>query len=81
MLHTEENVQMIGTAWQAITARRDIQPDMFGTLRQMFAARVALLKLAPDAKVEDAAEAVKTELGNYGPKPARVGRKTRTKKS
>ncbi|KKN88878.1 hypothetical protein LCGC14_0244850 [marine sediment metagenome] len=75
MLHTEDDPKMIEKAWQNITARQDIQPDVFKTLRQTFAARVALIKLPKDAKIEDAAAAVKVELNNYGPKAARSGRK------
>lgn len=75
MLHAEDDPKMIETAWQNITARQDIQPDVFKTLRQTFAARAALIKLPQDAKVEDAAAAVKAELNNYGPKAARSGRK------
>jgi MoxR-like ATPase len=75
MLHTEDDPKVIEEAWQAVTARTDIQPDMFNTLRQTFAARVALIKLPKDAKVEDAAVAIEAELKNYGPKPARSGRK------
>jgi hypothetical protein len=80
MLHTETDTKMIEDAWQAVAARQDIQPDMFNTLRQTFAARVALIKLPKDAKVEDAAAAITAELSNYGPKPARSGRKTKAKK-
>jgi hypothetical protein len=75
MLHAEDDPKMIEKAWQNITARQDIQPDVFKTLRQTFAARVALIKLPKDAKIEDAAAAVKAELNNYGPKAARSGRK------
>jgi MoxR-like ATPase len=75
MLHTEDDTKMIEAAWQVVASRQDIQPDMFNTLRQTFAARVALIKLPKDAKVEDAAAAIKAELNNYGPKPARSGRK------
>lgn len=75
MLHTENDTKLIEQAWQVVTARKDIQPDMFNTLRQTFAARAALIKLPDNAKVEDAAAAIQSELTNYGPKPARSGRK------
>lgn len=79
MLHETDDTKMIETAWQNITARQDIQPDVFNTLRQAFAARVALIKLPKVAKIEDAADSIKAELANYGPKPARSGRKTKKK--
>jgi MoxR-like ATPase len=80
MLTEEKDTAVIEEAWQAITSRDDISPDVFNNLRQKFAARAASLRLNKNAKVEDAAEAVKTELQNYGPKPARAGRKKATKK-
>lgn len=75
MLHETDDTKMIEAAWQAINARSDIQPDVFNTLRQAFASRVALINLPKGAKVEDAAEMIGAELKNYGPKPARSGRK------
>lgn len=75
MLNEETDTALIEEAWQTITARKDIGPDVFNTLRQKFATRAATLGLSKDAKIEDAAEAIKTELKNYGPKPPRSGRK------
>lgn len=80
MLNEESDTDLIEEAWQAIATRKDIEPDVFNTLRQKFAARAAILGLSKDAKVEDAAEAVKTELQNYGPKPSRAGRKKKVTK-
>jgi hypothetical protein len=74
-LHLEKDPKMIEAAWQEVCSREDIHPDMFNTLRQTFAARAALLKLAPGAKIEDAAIMLTTELQNYSPKPSRTGRK------
>ena len=66
-------------AWKALTARKDIPPDMFNTLRQTFAARAALLTVREGAKIEELTQAVKAELANYSPKSRREGRRKKAK--
>jgi MoxR-like ATPase len=81
MLQDEQDQGMIDKAWTALTARNDIPPDMFDTLRQTFAVRAAVIKLHKHAKVEDAAAILTQALQQYGPKAPRRGRKAKKAKS
>jgi MoxR-like ATPase len=81
MLQDEQDQGLIDKAWTTLTARNDIPPDMFDTLRQTFAVRAATIKLHKRAKVEDAAAILTQALQQYGPKAPRKGRKAKKARS
>lgn len=77
-LMDEEESKTITEAWQEITKRKDLQPEVYDTLRQAFGARDAILKLdKKKATLAEAAKNVETSLKTFGPKATKKSRRSR----